>query len=359
MAQPPAKRPRPDSTASDIADLKRDTSFWFEDGNIIVVAQQTAFRVHKSVLSRHSDTFSGLFTVPQPLEGAEKIEECPIVRISDSAHDFGHLLHVLYDGLKYVHHDLRVLVPLLNGDLHRVSFLEPGKRMNFDCLSALARLGHKYELPQVLSASVNRLKAVFTTDFAVWKQNKFLRPLGSPPNDLPIALWPRNCVEAINLFRMLGRPEMLPVAFYLCAYAAPLSMLLRGVQRADGTLETPSVDDLERLLTGRDRLTKTGNRYAYAIHGLERSPTCRSPHCRAYLAAHQSRALSENFEGWEVRNVLHVMYRASLESAQKSGALCADCIDAILARQLRIQQDIWRKLPEIFGLEVEGWPVAA
>ncbi|RDX51174.1 hypothetical protein OH76DRAFT_1417533 [Lentinus brumalis] len=339
MAQPSAKRPRTDETSGDNAELQRDGSFWFEDGNIVVVAQQTAFRVHKGVLSRHSDTFSGLFTVPQPSEGAEQIDGCPVVRISDSAHDFDHLLRVLYDGLKF--------------------FSEPGNRLSFDCLSALARLGHKYELPQVLSASVNRLKAVFTTDFAVWKQHKFLRPLCTPSYELPIILYPKNCVEAISLFRTLGHPEMLPIAFYLCVAAVPLSMLLRGVQRADGTLENLAVDDLERFLMARDRLTKEGNRYAYALHGLELSPSCRNaPRCMAYFAARRNKVVSKNFEGWTVGNVLHIMLRASLESALTSGALCADCVDAILARQLQIQQDMWLKLPEICNLDVEEWPVA-
>ncbi len=275
MAQPSAKRPRTEESNGDNADLQRDGSFWFEDGNIVVVAQQTGFRVHKGVLSRHSDTFSGLFTVPQPSEGAEQIDGCPVVRISDSAHDFDHLLRVLYDGLKlYVHIQIICMCQLSGLPLTFFSFPEPGNRLSFDCLSALARLGHKYELPQVLSASVNRLKAVFTTDFAVWKQHKFLRPLCTPTYELPIILYPKNCVEAISLFRTLGHPEMLPIAFYLCVAAVPLSMLLRGVQRADGTLETLAVDDLERFLMARDRLTKEGNRYAYALHGLELSPSC-------------------------------------------------------------------------------------
>ncbi len=78
----------------------------------------------------------------------------------------------------------------------------------------------------------------------------------------------------------------------------------------------------------------------------------------AYFAARRNKAVSKNFEGWTVSNVLHIMLRASLESALTSGALCADCVDAILARQLQIQQDMWLKLPEICNLNVEGWPVA-
>ena len=81
----------------------RDRDLWFEDGNTVIIAQDVAFRVHRSLLSRHSDTFSDLFTIPQPtgLESAgDRIDGCPIVRVADSAHDFKRLLHALYDGVK-------------------------------------------------------------------------------------------------------------------------------------------------------------------------------------------------------------------------------------------------------------------
>ena len=163
-------------------------------------------------------------------------------------------------------------------------------------------------------------------------------------------------IEAINLFRMLSHPEMLPVAFYLCAVVVPLSSCVRGIQRADGALETFSVDDLERVLKGRDRLASKGSYYAYAIYALEPSPTCqRKQRCKAGLADEQQRVLATD-ANLQATCVLHRMFRKQLEAAQKSGALCADCIDAIVARQEQIQQDVWSNLPKLFDLDVEGWP---
>ena len=100
---PPPKRLRTDDNSDGDAVPQRDDSFWFEDGNVVIVAQQTAFRVHRGVLSRHSETFSGLFTLPRPVGDAaqDDIEGCPIIRITDSSHDLKHLLHALYDGLGY------------------------------------------------------------------------------------------------------------------------------------------------------------------------------------------------------------------------------------------------------------------
>ncbi|KAI0800651.1 hypothetical protein C8Q74DRAFT_432137 [Fomes fomentarius] len=207
-SSPLRKRPRTDNESGQ-EELLRDTQFWFEDGSIVVVAQQTAFRVHQGVLSRHSDTFNGLFTIPQPSEGTEKIDCCPVVRVSDSAHDFKHLLHALYDGL---------------------NFFEPGKTIRFACAAALARLGHKYELEQVLHAALGRLRIVFTTDLATWRQ---AYGPGKFPN---LSFYAFDGFEAVNLFRTIGCTEMLPVAFYLCALL-PNADLIKGRPRADRTLE--------------------------------------------------------------------------------------------------------------------------
>ena len=83
---------------------RRDQDLWFEDGSVLLIAQTTTFRVHRSVLSQHSDTFTGLFSIPQPAnpESLELIDGCPVVRVADSAHDLQHLLRALYDGVKLV-----------------------------------------------------------------------------------------------------------------------------------------------------------------------------------------------------------------------------------------------------------------
>ena len=176
------------------------------------------------------------------------------------------------------------------------------------------------------------------------------------PKALDLIITANDMIEVINLSRTLGHPEMLPVAFYLCAAVVPLSMLVRGIQRADGTLETFSVDDLERVLMGRDRLMSKRSHYAYAIYALEPSPACQQKQrCMAGLAEERHRVLTTEAHS-KGSHVLHRMFRKQLEAAQKSGTLCADCIDAVVTRQQRLQQDVWSNLPKLFDLDVEGWP---
>ena len=85
---------------------KRDSEVWFEDGNIVVVAQNTAFRFHKSVVSLHSSVFRDLFSIPQPSlilidgEVLEIFDGCPVVHVSDTSYDFRELLRAIYGGAR-------------------------------------------------------------------------------------------------------------------------------------------------------------------------------------------------------------------------------------------------------------------
>lgn len=75
----------------------RHTNLWFEDGNIVLVAQHTAFRVHRTVLAMHSNVFRDMFLIPQPATVDESIDGCPVVRmVEDSAEEVEIVLRILY-----------------------------------------------------------------------------------------------------------------------------------------------------------------------------------------------------------------------------------------------------------------------
>ena len=87
--------------------VQRDPALWFEDGNVVVIAQNTAFRFHKGVLALHSQVFRDLFSVPQPpppqddsddSDAAQRFDGCPVVHVTDTSYDFRTLLRELYCG---------------------------------------------------------------------------------------------------------------------------------------------------------------------------------------------------------------------------------------------------------------------
>ena len=91
----------------DIHGLKRDADFWFDDGNVIVVAGNTGFRLYRGWLAAESPVFYDMFSINQPrfedLRSDETSNGCPIVYVTDSAAEFRSLMSTLIRGRQYVH----------------------------------------------------------------------------------------------------------------------------------------------------------------------------------------------------------------------------------------------------------------
>lgn len=77
--------------------LERHGTLSYEDGNIMVVAENTMFQVHRSVLARKSALFKDLLSLPQP-DTEETIENLPVVRLLDSSADVAMLIDAIYNG---------------------------------------------------------------------------------------------------------------------------------------------------------------------------------------------------------------------------------------------------------------------
>lgn len=110
MSTDQSEQQSPEPTTTSILSLPSEyrikhADLWFCDGSVVLQADSTLFRVHKSQLSRRSVVFSDMFTLPQPtlmtthaMLADETYEGCPVVRLYDSAEDVANLLLALYDG---------------------------------------------------------------------------------------------------------------------------------------------------------------------------------------------------------------------------------------------------------------------
>lgn len=74
-------------------------SLWYDDGNLLVVADYTLFRVHQGVLSSHSPVLKASITMAEPSEDAPKNtkEGCLKITLDDAKEDVQHLIESLYD----------------------------------------------------------------------------------------------------------------------------------------------------------------------------------------------------------------------------------------------------------------------
>lgn len=80
--------------------ISRHPDLWYDDGTVILIAENIGFRVYRGPLTKHSEVFRDMFSFPQPTAApSETYEGCPIVRlVGDTAEEIAEVMKILYDG---------------------------------------------------------------------------------------------------------------------------------------------------------------------------------------------------------------------------------------------------------------------
>ncbi|KAI1792054.1 hypothetical protein LXA43DRAFT_358848 [Ganoderma leucocontextum] len=316
--------------------FERVRSLWFEDGNVVIVAQESGFRVHKSVLSRHSSVFVKILNDSNDsdalldqlgivIDADNKIEGSVVIHVSDSTHDFGHLLRIFYDGFDYLKHT---------------------RSDDFADLAAATRLAHKYTVSVVLSEATLRLQQLFPPTFDIWEATEDVRVAAE-------RVRPQDAVEAVNLFRTLGSAgkadDMLPIALYLCCQLAP-GELLRGHHRADGTLERLSIDDVELCWKLRETLSEKAAEMTEQLYRrVAGSADAEKKKCKCFNAFEKSvpwKSLKEARGG----DPLGRMLRDGIEAEKEKGfKLCDKCLSTLRELEKTVRGEFWEELHRDYG----------
>ncbi|KAJ7350587.1 hypothetical protein DFH08DRAFT_861827 [Mycena albidolilacea] len=221
---PPAKRQRTEDEPITRSEI------WYQDGSVVLQAQNIQFRVHWSILSQNSAFFSQLMGLPQPPD-QPTMDNCPIVELQDDATDAEYLLKALYN-LKFLY---QPMLPL-------------------PVVSALIRLGRKYDFRDVLEAAVERI--TFENP-ATLKEYDARRNWEEKTTYTPTRIDPYRAFEfdILTLARENDIVSALPAAYYR-ALNRGLDSLLDGIPRDDGTLASLASIDLRRCIRGREQLMK-------------------------------------------------------------------------------------------------------
>ena len=84
--------------------ITRHSDLWFDDGNVILIAEGIGFRVYRGVLARQSEVFRDTFEIPQSTAVHATGPDCPIVHLSDDgAEEVTVMLNILFtSGHRYV-----------------------------------------------------------------------------------------------------------------------------------------------------------------------------------------------------------------------------------------------------------------
>ncbi|KJA22605.1 hypothetical protein HYPSUDRAFT_164179 [Hypholoma sublateritium FD-334 SS-4] len=197
---PPAKRKRTeDPAAEDAETTKRSARFWFDDGNVVLQAGNTQFRVHRSHLVLHSEIMKDCFSCPQP-DGVPAVEGCPLVHLPDSVQDIENLCALLY-GLYHI-------------DVQGI---------DTSYLGTMIRMGRKYDISFFKISALKCLRDLFPRTLEEWdvshlEVKKII--LRSPPF----------LFEVVNMAYENHIPSILPAAFLSMYKLYNLGTLTSGLK---------------------------------------------------------------------------------------------------------------------------------
>ena len=318
--------------------IERDQDLWFDDGNVVFIAQSVAFRVHKSVMSRHSDVFTGLFAIPQPSdsEDTHSFDGVPSVHVSDTSYDFQQFTYALYGQIGYFIIMTAFYAHYIT-DVTCRSCIDPLIDFGFPALAAVARMSHKYQIPSLLAKAIQKMNRTFPE-----KIN--LTTLRDP--DIRT-----HAIEAVNLFHTLELSNMLVTALYACCQL-PESFIAKGAPRADGTVENLAPDDLEICWKLNKRLASHNAHVWYTIvapfRAGEGSRCPDKDECAAKMKAyaHVNTTLADD-------SLPDPYFTNSFTDLHEKLRICPVCSMEVFRKVQSSGQKLWKELPSLMGITVK------
>ncbi|KAL1938143.1 hypothetical protein VTO73DRAFT_11972 [Trametes versicolor] len=231
---------------------KRDAEFWYDDGNIILVARDVEFRVFKGILAEYSPVFKDMCSLPQPRQEASTSGDslCPVVHVSDSPEDLRHVLRVYMPKTDARH------------TYSPFSLDDP----SFNAISATIRLGHKYQISRLVDHSLAYLKNYYTDDLATWTTKNGLGPPGFTGH---------HAIGVINLARLTGETSLLRTAVLTCCTLD--ADIIGELARSDGAREHLSMADLGLCFVAKGKLVQEALGNAIYILAPPAAPSCANP----------------------------------------------------------------------------------
>ncbi|KAJ7612165.1 hypothetical protein FB45DRAFT_843455 [Roridomyces roridus] len=321
----------------------RIPELWFEDGNIVIQAGNSQFRVHRGILAACSPVFQDMLTFPQPPE-SELLEGCPLVRMPDHPNEVAVFLKAIF-----------------KPDYFRPF---PGDTEYFIVQGCL-RLGHKYGVEHLRLRALVHLSSSYRTTMTEWD----MAGEGEPAEQALSMMisWGNPAestfrISAIQLAREVDALWILPMAFYdlaLYPMEATVASLMHGAS-FNGVPISLSVQDQANFFVGHAKQI-----HASSIDILKFLSTpldesgCISPAdcCTMRLRAVES--LRQNMQEYPAMP-LDVWGEGDWEVLDD---ICSVCLASLKSAHRAARQAFWDRMPEMYNLppreELERMKVAA
>jgi hypothetical protein len=146
---------------------------WYADGNVIIQAESTQFKVFQGVLTTHSPVFAAILEDTE----IEEVDGCRIIRTTDAARDMKYFLEAFH------------------------SLTLPEGLTELAQITAFLRLGTRYKVPVVQRIAIRTLLTSYPSSFSAWGKRQLHRSF--VPGD-------GASLEVLNLVREFEITQILP-----------------------------------------------------------------------------------------------------------------------------------------------------
>ncbi|KAF7359026.1 BTB domain-containing protein [Mycena sanguinolenta] len=320
------KTPTRDNTPTRVEEL------WFEDGGLVVQAEQSLFRVSRGILAARSSVFKDMLAFTQP-PNAETIDGCPVVRLPDSAEDVKRFFRAIFDS----------------------SFFEPHpSKVSFEDVLSIARLSHKYAVEYLLRRALTHLSHDFPMTLSAFDEQG---PNTSSTDFHEIRIdWIDVHLAVVQLARKVDALWLLPVAFHQLVQTDEdgISVVLQCTEY-DGHDAELSDDDQILFLKFSLLLSRLEIDALDFLHSTDDNPQCTggtgcsTARLRALVQGHKCIARGVGplrlSKGWRHGGDI---WDGLLQSC------CATCFKRLEEAHGQARKDIWDQLPTL--CELPPWP---
>jgi len=313
------KGTKPSGAVEKSSGFSQSADVWYADGSVVLVAGNTAFRVHSSILAGHCEVFKDMIAIPQPISdteaGAERHEGCPVVRMHDSPADLKHFLKSIYD----------------------FQYFRPGVKTKFPMVAAVLRLGTKYHAPELRQRAIDFLASAYPPSLELWDKRSSERLIA--PFDEELAAYIALAIEA-------DIRVILP-AVYFSVSRLPLAQSI-PILRSLSVAPAVKWDICSELLLGREQLYQAELKHILCFLDVSftRLNCQNGANCGSQLANAARTALKKAVEDepW------HHWCSAHPGDIGRSLSLCANCCTTVENAVKEGRKVIWERLPSFFGL---------
>ncbi|KAJ7612159.1 hypothetical protein FB45DRAFT_939988 [Roridomyces roridus] len=315
---------------------QRIPELWFKDGNIVLQAGNTQFRVYEGILAARSPVFRDMLSSPQPPGDSEIVEGCPLVRLHDDPAEATVFLKAIFD-LEY--------------------FRPFPAQTQYDIIRGCLRLSNKYGVDQLRVRALVHLSSRYRTNLADLDGADFYNsdsPNYKNRNVCDIISWPIPgpqtlvfYISVIQLAQDVEAPWILPYAFY------SLSAWLDGnpeglISNSDKSEVNLSPEDLKRCLAGQHLQCRASTTDIIAAFG---SPPFEIAGCTSVSECRKLRLVAIYILQRTISDFPSIpLYMWNDNDWNRLRDMCPGCLAFMKDQHQAARQTIWNKLPEIYRL---------